>query len=323
MRRKRRFRRSGFTLTELLIVIALGAVLSALTAAATMAVLGRQKITNTEWVLKTLHTAVDQHWRAVIEAAQTEPPSNAAIALAAVQGQSSTDDRRVRVIHIKLRLKQEFPMNFTEAFANPSYAADLAALGITAGNNPPRIGANPGEATEASVCLYLALQKKRKGVSFDVSSLGANTTDGVYKDPRNGPIVVKQFVDGWGTAIRFFRWPTGNAEVDALNPAPSTDVRYQTFRDPLDRDGLLMNTAWWSGAQRGIFENTLHSVSNATGTAPQSFFVLPVIASAGPNHQFEIAMPGTATAVDPMTPNSLASDDVYSYRLLSLGARGG
>jgi prepilin-type N-terminal cleavage/methylation domain-containing protein len=313
-------RRQGFTLTETLVVIAIGVLLASLTAAAAMAVFGRQKSSNTETVLKTLYTALDQQWRAVIDAAKTEPILPAANTLA-TDSTGSVDDRRARVIHITIRLKQEFPMNFTEALANPSYATDLAQLGVTGGQNPPAVGVNPYDATESSVCLYLALQKKRKGASFDLNTLGANVTDGVYKDPTNGNVTLKQFVDGWGTGIRFYRWPTANGEVDALDPAPATDTRYLTFRNPLDRDGLLMNASWWGGPQRATFEGTLHSVSSPAGTAAQSYYVIPVIASAGPNHQFEITQ--GSQAVDPMAISATGSDDIYSYRLLSLGARGG
>jgi prepilin-type N-terminal cleavage/methylation domain-containing protein len=325
-------RRAAFTLIELLVVMAIIAIVAGLSAAAAMAVIGRQKQSNTESLLKTAFTALDQNWRAVIDSAKSEEISNTAWTLS-TDALGNTDQRRARAIHIKLRLKQEFPMNFTEAQASTYYQSVLTELGLprAPGQNPPHVADpnRPNDYSEGAVCFLLALQKKRKGVSFDLSNLNAFIADGAYQyvDASGIPRTVnlKQLVDGFGTPILFYRWPTANPEVNALNPRAS-DPRYRAgmFQDSLDTDGTLMaNTAtvpWWSGPQRPLFEQLCHSVTNAAGTGPYAYYMVPTIASAGPNHVFEIAPPRTL-GVDPMM-TSVPSDDIYSYRLLSVTARG-
>jgi hypothetical protein len=300
---------------ELLVVMAIIAILAGLTTAATMAVLLRQKASNTEWILKTAATALNEHWRAVVESAKTEEINVYA------RLHSGGDERRARAIHIKLRLKEEFPTNFQEALATTYYSSALRELGVTATAGQGHVASQPGDYTEAAVCLLLALQKKRKGVSFDFSSLNTAIADGIYPDAVNGNVTLKQLVDGYGTPLLFYRWPTMNPEVDALNPTPA-DPRYGTgkFQDSLDTDGTLVNSLWnfTGNPDKDWFEQVCHSVTKSG--SPYAYYMIPVIASAGPDHVFQILPPPTL-ARDPMaivTP----SDDIYSYRLLSFTSRG-
>ena len=109
----RRPSRPGFTLLELIVVIAIIAVLAALVAGATMRYIAVQQKTNTEANISKLYEALKDQWDTVIRQANLEPISPQARAIANfVPGSGS--DVQARVIHIKLRLKQEFPMNYTE-----------------------------------------------------------------------------------------------------------------------------------------------------------------------------------------------------------------
>jgi prepilin-type N-terminal cleavage/methylation domain-containing protein len=331
--------RNAFTLVELLVVIAIIGLIAGLTAAAAVAVMSQQKSSNTEWLVKTVATALDQHWRSVVESARQEPPSLYEMNLS----QDSTlnkDSRRAQVIHIKLRLMSEFPQNFTEALSPPAavdtYFQDaLAGMGVTGGQGPPRVASQPGDTTEAAVCLLLTLQKKRKGVTFDLNSLNTAIGDGMYPDPANGLVRIKQLIDAYGTPLNFYRWPTANTELDGLNPNKS-DPRYGPaptfggFQDTLDTDGTLLMPAWWSGSNRTTFELKCHSLSKSVGgtTIPYAYFTLPTIVSAGRNQQFEIARQAAgvpdpmAPSLDPVTGLPIPSDDILSFRLLSLTARG-
>src|SRR5215471_17902198 len=102
-------RRSGMTLIELLVVIVIIGLLLTISAATAMRVLARQKSSNTETLITTLARALNQHWMAVVDQAKTESIPPGVLTLA------GNDDRRARVIWIKLRLRQEFPMTFAEA----------------------------------------------------------------------------------------------------------------------------------------------------------------------------------------------------------------
>src|SRR6516164_4292107 len=101
--------RVGFTLVELLVVLAIISLVISITAAAAMRVLSGQKSSNTEVLITTLSRALNQHWMAVVDQAKNEPVPD--IVTANLAG---GDPRLARVIWIKLRLKQEFPMTFAE-----------------------------------------------------------------------------------------------------------------------------------------------------------------------------------------------------------------
>src|SRR5437016_6145027 len=116
--------RSGFSLVELMIVLAIIAVVVSLAASASMQVITRQKATNTELTIQKINDALKAHWRAVIEQAKNEPiPDNILSSLLVMaSGDPRNVDpnnvetrRRAQLIWTKLRLKQQFPMNFTEA----------------------------------------------------------------------------------------------------------------------------------------------------------------------------------------------------------------
>src|SRR5262249_28069863 len=122
--------RTGFTLVELLIVIGIIVVLAALTLSATMQVIGTQYKNNSEQTVKKVALGVQKQWDIVVSTAKNERIPPGVISLA------GGDERRARVLWIKLRLKQEFPMTYTEALqpwgpaTAPAYlsAADLPSL---------------------------------------------------------------------------------------------------------------------------------------------------------------------------------------------------
>jgi prepilin-type N-terminal cleavage/methylation domain-containing protein len=136
MHRSRCSRRLGFTLVEILVVVAIIGILAALTAGATMQVIGNQKKSNTEQTVAKVAAVLDKQWKAVIAQAKEEPIPDAIlngvltgppqqqfwglIRMASLdptnpQPNDLVVQRRARVIWIGLRLKQQFPMNFMEA----------------------------------------------------------------------------------------------------------------------------------------------------------------------------------------------------------------
>ena len=102
-------RAAGFTLVEILVVIAIIAILSALTAGAVFKVIGVQRANNTELTVKSASSSLEKQMAFVVNQAKNEviPPS--------VLGMAGNDPIRARVIWTKLRIKQEFPMNISEA----------------------------------------------------------------------------------------------------------------------------------------------------------------------------------------------------------------
>src|SRR5437667_135759 len=122
----------------------------------------------------------------------SDPPQAQALANYVITGNVTTttslgNDVQARIIHIKLRIKQEFPMDFTEILNPyqppygydlpplPSYQAAVVAM-IKAGSVPWYQPSSIYQASpmENSTCLYLALQRARGGASFNFDYLGSN-----------------------------------------------------------------------------------------------------------------------------------------------------
>src|SRR5262245_17865561 len=101
-------RRVGFTLMELLVVVGIIVVLAALAATATFKLLDTQRQSNTEALLRKVDHGLQQMWSKVVEEARAETPSPSVMALA------GGDLPRARVMWIKFRLVEAFPMSFTE-----------------------------------------------------------------------------------------------------------------------------------------------------------------------------------------------------------------
>jgi hypothetical protein len=240
------------------------------------------------------------------------------------------DEARARVIYIKLRLRQEFPMTLQEAL-NPVvlsasglpslYKTTLTGMGITA---PPATR----QPYESAACLLLALQRTRGGMSFSPDSVDVNS---VQAEPTTG---LKYYVDGWGTPFAFYRWAL-NSDIDQLNKAQPPDPAAK-FRDSQDREGALMNPTWWSTTSpvnyRQNFVSLLHPLPGAQTDPPRSAFLTPIIVSAGPDKRLGydiwkngVPDPMTSGSTDPnvakMGNPSETNDNLFSYRLRP-GGRG-
>lgn len=357
--------RSGFTLVELMVVVAIIGIIITLVASASMQVITRQRAAITEATVQKVYAILHTHRQAVVQQAQNEQIPNNILygdgtmqGLIAMAGGNSDPDaaRRALLLWVMLRLKQQFPMNFTEAL-NPTPNTIRSPSGkpyvllpadpVFVQSLPASSAANPPQGYESSVCLLLALSKARKGIStFNQDRLSpVELADaGAFNPGLQG---LKLIVDGWGRPLTFYRWPLGG-EVAAANPN-----RNQLIADPLDPGGLLLSSRWNSAAAysgRGgvwAFEKLFHLVHDPSSGKPVSYYTVPVVASAGPSagtkqsnepylNVYELMglpapqdiAPGAglpaALLPDPMnmangTADSL--DNIYSFRM-RLGARG-
>jgi prepilin-type N-terminal cleavage/methylation domain-containing protein len=335
--------RDAFTLVELLVVITIIAILLALVAGATLRFIGVQQQNNSEVVVRKVNEVLKRQWQAVIDQASKEPLPPTPPALAAAYSQvvlplAGNDATRARIIWIKLRLKQEFPMNYTEILTPqnlsatpllqvlpplPSYVQALTQANVVPGN-PPVAGngvpmaAWPGYAAENSACLLLALSKSRGGVMLNAEDLGSGALADTNKDG------LQEIVDAWGTPIIFYRWPWANTDLQSLNPAVGGSAQ-SFFADPEDPTGLLITPnpfnpypnlvqgAWFNTPYRLIFEFLCHSVSAPNSNSPPpplpplppfptEYYLVPVVASAGKNKSFGLFAAYQSPAVQPGIP---------------------
>jgi prepilin-type N-terminal cleavage/methylation domain-containing protein len=290
-------RRRGFTLVELLVVIAIIAVLGALAAYAVLVMLGRQQGRNTESTIKTLNKLLQARWSSVIAEARKEAPSPQVLALA------GADRERAQVIWVKVRLAEAFPIAYKEM--NPADPTTIVNMYIAPSGRIKSYftkyramvqGKLPGPS-ESSACLLMALKTLQTdgGVSFeDQIKYAIADTNG---DGMN------ELVDAWGNPLAFYRFPWNNADLQAANPAAPGSRNFK-FSDPIDTGGTLMNPSWTG---RATFEAQFHPVKNlATGNA---YFVIPVIVSTGPDGKL---------GLDPdlsVVKASEAADNIYSFKL--------
>jgi hypothetical protein len=307
----------------MLVVLAILLVIASLSAAGIMRWLASQSQDTTETTMRGVYQLLNRQINAVLDKADKETIPQSVYIMA------GGDQRRARVIWKKLRLKQEFPMSYYEAwypYATSSGVALLPAGDLPAKTVYTRILPKPTMApayppspatqptapgpNESSICLLLAISQNRGGVRLSADDI-PNT---VLSEDRNNPGGPKMIMDAWGFPLAFYRWPTGNTELTGLNTSK--------VADPLDPEGLLLNPNWyntttlWPNTQltyRQVFELLCHSISP---DGVRAYYVIPTLASAGRDNTLGLDLTTMAE-----TNANVTADNIYSYRL-RLGIRG-
>jgi len=288
-------RRPGLTLIELLVIIGIILILAALTTSASIQVISSQQQKNSELTVKKVSEAVNQAWRAVIDQAKEEQVP------ASVLSMAGNDPRRARIIYIKLRLKQEFPMSFTDITTQgpgdlPPLPAYQAALGSYNPATSPWAAVDPltGQTrSQTGACLYLSLKRNRRGVGFDVdTALSSKEVAEPFSDR------IKEIVDSRGRPLGFYRWPYGNTDLNPGGPQSGQN-------DPEDIEGLLTSPNWTGSSGATTFQNLVHPVA-----ANSSYKLKPVVVGTGKNGKLGLNPNSMA-----VTNANDANDNIYSFDL--------
>jgi hypothetical protein len=253
---------------------------------------------------------VQRQWSATTNLANRQPIPSSVISLAGGNAE------RARVIWQKLLLRQAFPMTFDEAMADivvspdtsasptlrklSTFSAPLSALGIA--------GSSPGtQPYESSVLLLLALERNNV---LDRASLGGLF---VATQPM-GSGGMDYLCDAWRTPLAFARWPYQSPWLDP-NGAQGPPAGLNS-NDSGDVNGTLSDGNWitsYSGAFNAIANFNYPPLASPSGGVPQSYVLLPMIVSAGPDRTFGFASTpsysfgedGTGAANDNVTTASL------------------
>lgn len=301
--------RSAFTLVELLVVIAIIAILLALSGVAYFRFTSVQMVHNTNAKIEAINKILQQRWDAVIAEAKAETVMSP-MALKLANG----DEKRARVIWIRARLAEAFPMSFAEITSPAVYAPNLinpgdeplipdrhkyndsykkAFVSYSAGNHQAK--------TESAACLWIALTSVVQGKAAKAEGLDnyARDTDG------DG---VNEFVDDWREPLQFFRFPTDYTELQ--NSAPAKGSKANQLRDTLDPDGTLVNPSWYTSALRPVYENVVRHKIYDAGSPPRVNFTIPVIVSSGGDN-----LPGLSAPSMAVSDVGQENDNIYSFKL--------
>jgi len=314
----RQLRRGAFTLTEILVVIAIIAVLAALTSYGVTAVVKGQRVNNTQSAMRTIQKVLNEHWAYVIAEAKKETGLEAAYSnIDQLYGPDSTGGDRDRIIWIKWRLMEAFPRNYADvrscyAYANiptPLRKNNATYVNILNNNYKALPTNNPG--SESAACLAMALSITRNGTSLNVDSLGSTNVADTDGDG------MAEFIDAWGNPLTFFRFPTDNAELQAKQPSHPGGGK-TVYADPIDPTGVLFQL---DARGRKAFEANVHRLTFQN--TPQPAYIVPTLVSSGPDGLLGLTVSPNSNAgasnmaVIPSkagkTPD--AADNIFSFNL--------
>ena len=329
----RDLRRRAFTLTEILVVIAIIGLLSSLAAWGVFAMIGNTQRNTTNATMRVVNKMLQDRWTAVIADSRKEPASPAVVNLAGGAVLDPTGER-AKVIWTKVRLVEAFPVLYAEVAA--ANAGSVVNLYIPANRRKPYFakyqqalsGLTAGTPGESSACLLLALKTLYPdGVAIDDQikyAVANNDGDGASLVPV--PNTIPTLVDGWQKPMAFFRFPFGGAADPGLqlaNPGKNT-VNGAKFADPIDTGGTLLNPKWYTSATtvppaaltlKTTYESLFHVIGPpAVPTPAAAYYVAPVIVSGGKDNAIQLGL--VVMNILPNLPSGAgAGDNIYSFNL--------
>ena len=316
-----RTRRGGFTLVELIVAIALIAVLIALSAGAFLKVRNTAQEQSTTSMLTKVDTGFMAGWSAVLDKAAEDHRTNKIPDPIVVYAGGDRD--RARVLWSYMMLKNEFPTTFAEArigvgpvngYTLPARSVFTQALANAAAPNPfPLVPPTDQPELQSAICLYIALtQSGNRGQVFNLDGVPTAEVDYVFGGTAYKFTV---FQDSWGTPIAFSRMAF-SAEIN--NPP---FVRSAVNRDKCDPLGKMPPQANppWDAARVTQFWNGIRANHIVNGGPPAAYPLpamnwVPTLVSAGPNKSFGSLLGGSST--------DDGNDNVLSFRLRQEGNRG-
>ena len=324
--------RGAFTLVELMVVITIMVALAAITASAVLKFIGVQQTSNTQSTLDRVQSQLARAWSKVkddaIRSPMTEPayipgtipPQPAGVTVGswiatnlASNANNAADPNvkeRTRIIYVKLRLRQAFPMNFNEAL----YPAPLPQLSgyVTYLTNLGIAGSSAGSASiESSACLLMALQRGVSGAGIDPADLTSGGAAGSFPTPLPLPAGSLPYLnDAWSRPIFFTRVPAGSPLLNA-NPYPNGGQ--SGANDPGDPQGYLQAGGWAlypNGTPTPQAQLFVKLTQQPLAAVSCSYKLAPLVASGGPSDWTNRGtIPTPASSFDPITFAPVAGGD--------------
>lgn len=260
--------RGGFTLIEMLIVLAILAILAGITFGALSQAADAGRAERTKGLVAKLHGQImpkyeSYPFRRVFNPSLSADTTGMGI-VALRRMQSLRDLQRYELPDQYIDFVASttpFPASVRTptALAMPPSAA-LAYLRRYNTNQVNGTSAKPSAAFESAECLFLIMtiglgEEGLSGYQLAGVEIGDKDNDGM-----------KEFHDGWGNPISYIRWPVRFVSdlqpipIDPATGSPNPNLRPVRYPDPLDPRGV-----------------------DQTGGVRKSFAVYPLIFSGGPD----------------------------------------
>lgn len=333
----RRVDKRAFTLVELLVVMAIIAVLFSLIGVAVMSAVGTAKIASTKGTIVKIQGLLQQR----MDALNVKPPETVLVDnLVARFG----NRKRAETMARKFQFRQAFPQTWNEI---EKYYPTLLV-----GQTYPS-AANRRPATESAEVLFFILTKANV-LGYPPEGSDVFTSNEI-KDTDVPPNGALEFVDAWSQPLRFYRWPTrlirgGAYSAGGFTPSgtaraliPSLPTTASDLaHDADDKYGLLQVNANWQQvfgsfqlppAQISFFENGQAPAPTSMNASPfyqmgafhtLETMSLPLVVSAGPDLATGLFEPsdtasfGYLAQPDPAAINN-TYDDVTNFNIRSGG----
>jgi prepilin-type N-terminal cleavage/methylation domain-containing protein len=306
--------RAGFTLIEVLVVVAVIAMLAAITASGISRVRISQMSRNTEHTVTKLQLALDQKMQAIADQVALDR-RNKRIPSEIVNGCNDDTDDRAAAVWMYMNARRDLPNTFAEAWNSVNYSVTIGTNTYTKNLQPrttftsniPNPAITPtslGVREQAAVLLYMILA--------DTDSRGANfnaddATSGAQGTISDGSSNYRVFVDAWRTPITFIRFGWMPNDTDELNQAPY--IGQTTSKDPFDPKLKIKNwpnNSVLKNGNNGVF-TTGWNPANSTASDFDGKNRQPAVIAAGPNKVWD---------------SMFDMDNIVGYRLRRQGARG-
>jgi prepilin-type N-terminal cleavage/methylation domain-containing protein len=316
--------RKAFTLIELMVVVVIIVLLAALASTAYFGAMQSAREVRTIGIITKLDAAISDIYEtyefrfehienALAPSSRSDFDSNLA-------SMSEVDLTRLKRKLMYDLMRMEMPSNRKEVCNNNIIEgpADIEVAGVTYNlansavqevyfNNIRNLGTTSSLGTESAELLYLII------ANLDPEALENFTASEIGDTDGNGLL---EFIDGWGRPIAFLRFAPGFTDTDrqpdikkilsSLPSSPTLDTNSSNFNVITDLTAISVTTTNSAITNaKDLIISKWQDPFDPDMLNGESWFLYPVVVSAGRDGQFGIAIARKVAGSDPAIPISL------------------